>query len=193
MPRTYTEFMLQKEGAGAQGFIQNLLNALGSIAAPAVGPGAAWASALVFQKSIEPMGGRLYRTTILIDLTGIASVNTADDVIGLGSATAYVHQYDTDESGTCIAAFLRVFETPATGDADIDVFSATVGTYVLSDASAGLTGYAKLLDGATLARDDDLAFTALPADGAYIGLASGTGAAGTYTAGILALTFIGVK
>jgi hypothetical protein len=124
-------------------------------------------AATSFVTSVDKIGS-LIKTTILIDLTGLNSGGTADDIIGDdGTGVAHLGQITAAVNGTVIAGRLTCLETPATGDDDIDVYSATEATGV-----------------------EDTLVTA-PAADQYLYLVGGTGGSATYTAGILLLEFWG--
>jgi hypothetical protein len=135
--------------------------------------------------------GGLIKTSILIDLTGLDSVDTADDIIGTGTSAAYLGQITAAVNGTIIAGRMTCFEAPAGGDDDIDLYSATEATGVLGGAIGDLTETQLIDAGDATAGAVDI-LTALPAANSYLYLAAGTGdTAATYTAGILLIEFFG--
>ncbi len=135
--------------------------------------------------------GSLIKTTIIIDLTGLNSGGTANDVIGDdGVGVAHLGQITAAVNGTIIAGKLTCIEAPATGDNDINVYSATEATGVENTAIGDLTETA-LCNSGDLAAGTEVSLAA-PAADQYLYLTGGAGdAEATYTAGILMLEFWG--
>ncbi len=148
-------------------------------------------TATSFVTSVEKIGS-LIKTTILIDLQALNSGGTADDVIGAdGAGVAHLGQITTALNGTIIAGRMTCLETPATGDDDIDVYSATENTGVEDTLVTDLTETA-LCNSGDLTAGSVIPFTAVPAANSYLYLAGGTGDCDlTYSAGILLLEFWG--
>lgn len=129
--------------------------------------------------------GGLRKTSFIVDITGLAST-AAGDIIGTAASTApaYFHRYSTAVSGTPVAGLVTCLEAPATGEPDIDVFSAVEGTGALDGAISSLTETALVESAADWIVGTQKAMTGLPTDGSYLYLvASGGGDAATYTAG----------
>lgn len=134
--------------------------------------------------------GNLVKTEIVIDLTGLNSGGAADDVIGDdGAGVAHLGQITAAVNGTIIAGRLTCLETPATGDDDIDVYSATEDTGVEDTAIGDLTE-TQLSNSGDLTANTVVALTP-PAADQYLYLVGGTGGSATYSAGILLLEFWG--
>ena len=135
--------------------------------------------------------GTLFHTTMIIDLTGLNSGGTADDIIGAdGAGVAHLGQITAAVNGTIIVGKLTCLETPATGDNDINVYSATEATGVEDTAISALAETA-LCNSGDLVAGTEVALTA-PAADKYIYLTGGTGDSdATYSAGILMLEFWG--
>ena len=133
----------------------------------------------------------LIKTEILIDLTGLNS-GGADDIIGeADTANCHVGQILAGINGTIVAGRLTCLETPATGDDDINVYSADEGVGVEDAAIAGLTETA-LCNSGNLTGGTVVSFTANPTAGEFIYLVAGVGDSNaTYTAGILLIEFWG--
>lgn len=148
------------------------------------GTATAWAT------SVEKSGG-IVKTTMLIDLTGLNSGGAADDIIGAdGAGVAHLGQITAAVNGTIVAGQLTCLETPAGGDDDIDVHSATEATGVEDTAISALTE-TKLCNSGDLTAGSVVALVA-PAANQYLYLTGGTGDKdATYTAGILLLEFWG--
>lgn len=129
-------------------------------------------------------------TRIKIDLTGLASVATANDVIGLAAGgAAYIGRNVVATNGIIFKTEFSCIETPAGGDNDVNVVRNSSGT--LEHDGAGGTDYISnsgdLLAGQTIQN-------LVPAVTAnhYYYLTAGTGdTADTYTAGQYILTTYG--
>ncbi|MHC4643812.1 MAG: hypothetical protein ACYS32_19390 [Planctomycetota bacterium] len=129
-------------------------------------------------------------TEIQIDVTGLASKDTANDVIGLVSAApdAYLGQYTAAVFGVLYRMELICLEAPATGDDDINVVFNSAADLGYDDAG-GTTG----IDAGVLAAGqsvDDLSPGATEDDYIYLTAAAGD-TAGTYTAGQYLIRFYG--
>jgi hypothetical protein len=130
-------------------------------------------------------------TQIKFDVTGLASVATANDVIGLAAGgAAYIGRNVEATNGVIFKAEISCLETPLTGDNDINVV-ANASAVLAYDGAAGTTYVAgnlgDLLKGQTVQN-------LLPAltEGDYFYLTAGTGdTAATYTAGMYVLTLYG--
>ena len=129
-------------------------------------------------------------------MTGLASVATDGDIIGFGSTLpAYIGQIKAAVNGTIVAGRMSLFETPATGEVDIDLYAATEGTGKGDDAVGGLTE-TKIFDAAgDWGTVTQVRMAAAPAADSYLYLTVGTNStptAGTYTAGIYLIEFFGL-
>lgn len=147
-------------------------------------------TAASFVTSVEKIG-TIIKTTIVIDLTGLNSGGTANDIIGAdGAGVAHLGQITAAVNGTIISGRLTCLETPATGDDDIDVYSATEATGVEDTLVTDLTETA-LCNSGDLTAGTVVALTP-PAADQYLYLAGGTGDSdATYSTGILLLEFWG--
>jgi hypothetical protein len=148
-------------------------------------------SAAVWKSTVVNQGG-IIKTTMLIDLTGLNSGGTADDIIGAdGAGVAHLGQITAALNGTIVGGLLTCLETPATGDDDINVYSAVEATGVEDTAISALDETA-LCNSGDLTAGTQIGLAA-PAADEYIYLTGGTGDSdATYTAGILMLEFWGV-
>jgi hypothetical protein len=96
-------------------------------------------TAAVYETSVARNNG-IVTTSIMIDLTGLNSGGTAGDIIGKnGSGVAYIGRVVTADNGTVFGVRMTCYETPAGGDTDIDLYSATEGTGVEDVAISTLT------------------------------------------------------
>ena len=131
----------------------------------------------------------IVKTSIMIDLTGLNCGGTAGDIIGKdGSGVAYIGRVTTANQGVVFGVTMESFETPAGGDPDIDLHSATEGTGVEDTAISDLTE-TLIINGGDQTAGTRTAGGEIAAD-QYLYLTCGTATAGTYTAGIL-ITILG--
>jgi hypothetical protein len=110
-----------------------------AIANPA-GAGITAGTGTVYKTSVKTENG-IVTTTIMMDLTGLQSGGTAGDIIGVnGSANpAWIARITAADSGTIFGVKMTCYETPAGGDTDIDLYSATEATGVEDGAIGSLT------------------------------------------------------
>lgn len=143
-----------------------------------------------YETQVERVGD-LIRTTILIDLTGLRST-AAGDIIGDDGAGTPCHlgQITAQQNGNLVAGSVICLETPAGGDPDIDLYSATEATGVEDAAVSTLTETALTNGGDHVAGDRD-PMTALPADLEYLYLVAGATTDADYTAGKLLIELWG--
>ncbi len=131
----------------------------------------------------------LVKTTIMIDLTGLRST-AAGDIIGKdGSGIAYIARVTTADQGVVFGVTMQCLETPAGGDPDINLHSATEGTGVedtpISDLTETLIINSGDLTAGSLVAGGDIA-----AD-QYLYLTAGATTDADYTAGRILLTIFG--
>jgi len=129
--------------------------------------------------------GDVIKTEIFIDLTGLNS-SSAGDIIGKdgGTANCHIGQFTTAQNGAIFKGTMSCVETPATGEDDIDLYSATEATGAEDAAVSGLTETAILDAAANWTKGVQKNFTGDVVSGQYLYLVgSGGGTAGTYTAG----------
>ncbi len=147
------------------------------------GAGITSGTGTVYRSSVSRLGG-IIRTSILLDLTGLASSTTDLDIIGVGASPAYIGRISAAQNGTILTGKVTCLEAPAGGVADIDVYSATEGTGVFDGGIAALTETALLTSGAAWTIALTRAMTAVPAADQYLYLVGGAaGTAAPYTAG----------
>lgn len=153
------------------------------------GAGITGGTGTIYKNSVQTSGGIIF-TTILIDLTGLASSTTDLDIIGVSTTPAHIGQVTAAQNGTILGIAMTCLETPAGGIADIDLYAATEGTGKFDDAVAGLTETVLITSGmawsggvtttlATVKGSIDV-----PAANQFLYLTGGAGGtAATYTAG----------
>lgn len=144
-----------------------------------------------FASSVEKVG-TLFKTTIVVDLGGLNSGGTANDIIGAdGAGVAHLGQITAARNGTIFAGLLTCLETPATGDDDIDLYSAVENTGVEDTLVTDLTE-TQLCNSGDLTSASRIPLTAFPAANEYLYLAGGVGDSdATYSAGILVIELWG--
>ena len=137
------------------------------------------------------LSGGIYRMTILIDLTGLNSGGTAGDIIGVNGTAlpCYIAQLP---AMTVLGGRMTCLETPAGGDTDIDLYSATEGTGVEDQAITALTE-TQIINAGTQSIGTVTYFAADPATNAYFYLVGQGTANATYTAGRFLIEIFGVQ
>ena len=158
---------------------------LATTALMTVGTGISAVSNAIVKHSVITVGN-IIETTIALDLTGLNSGDADGDIIGkAGTANCHYGQITAAVNGTILSGYMQCLETPAGGEPDIDLFSATEATGTEEALVTGLTETALL---ATAADWTNLlapkGITAVPAANSYLYLAASGGATNnTYTAG----------
>ena len=136
--------------------------------------------------------GSLFKTTILIDLTGLRSTASGDIIGDDGTTTpAHIGQITAAVNGTIFAGRISCLETPAGGDPDINLFAATDGTAHEDDAISGITGQASLCNAGDHSAGGFDMLTAFPAANSYLYLVAGDTTDADYSAGILLIELWG--
>ena len=156
--------------------------------------GAGFDNGTSLHKTSVVRNGDVILTTILIDLTDLNSGGTILDIIGKAD-TGYSHigQVTTAVNGVILGGRMSCLETPATGEPDIDLYSATEATGAEEALVTGLTQTEISATGAdwTPAVAPKL-FGTIVAD-QYLYLVTGIGSSdnATYTAGRIMLELWG--
>jgi len=141
-------------------------------------------------KSDTTTNVNIVKTTIMIDLTGLRDGGTAGDIIGKdGDGVAYIGQVTTANSGTVFGVTMMCLETPAGGDPDINLHSATEATGVEDTPISDLTE-TLIINSGDLAAGSLVAGGDIAAD-QYLYLTAGAATDATYTAGRLLITITG--
>ena len=131
----------------------------------------------------------LVKTTIMIDLTGLRST-AAGDIIGKdGSGIAYIARVTTSDQGVVFGVTMQCLETPAGGDPDINLHSATEGTGVEDTPISNLTE-TLIINSGDLTAGSLVAGGDIAAD-QYLYLTAGATTDADYTAGRILLTIFG--
>lgn len=157
------------------------------------GTGISTGTGTTCEHSVVKVGG-LYKTTILVDLTGLNSGANANDVIGKAdTANCHIGQITAAVNGTIFAGKMTCLEAPVGGDNDIDLWDAesatlTEDTDIEDDAGAE----DQLTNGGDLSAGTVAVLSAFPTANRYLYLGAGTGDTNdTYTAGILLIELWG--
>ena len=135
--------------------------------------------------------GTFYKTTIVIDIAGLRST-AGGDIIGLDGTTnpCHIGQLTAAKNGTIFAGKIECLETPAGGDPDIDLYSATESTGAEDTAISTLTE-TQLLNAGDHAVNLFKSLTAFPAANEYLYLVAGDTTDADYTAGIFVIELWG--
>jgi hypothetical protein len=136
--------------------------------------------------------GSIIKTEILIEIDGLNSGGTINDIIGAdGAGVAHLGQITAAVNGTIYAGKIECLETPTGGNPDIDLWYADEATGVEDTLITALTNEIQCINhGAWTAAEMDV-LTAFPAANKYLYLATGAATDATYTAGILLITLYG--
>jgi hypothetical protein len=183
--------MASVEGLTATGSELNTLH--NQTLTTTAGAGFTGGTGTVYKNSVQLSGG-IYKTTILVDLTGLASSTTDLDIIGVSTTPAHLGQITVAQNGTLFGGLITCLEVPTGGVTDIDMYWATEATGKFDDAISGLTETVLLTNGGawTLALMKAIADPVGIANG-YLYLTGGTGGtAATYTAGKFLIELYGV-
>jgi hypothetical protein len=176
----------------------NIVSDVGSVTTTTVGPAAGSGFTNAEVARWIPLGARgvtgasnVMIWQFLVDLTGLYEGGTAGDIIGdNGEANAHFGRYTTDIFGTLYGVTVDCLEEPAGGSADVDIYSATVGTGAEDSAISSLTE-TQLINHGGWSAGDRTVLTTIPAANEYLYFVSqGTGNT-AYTAGRFLLTFYG--
>lgn len=136
----------------------------------------------VVESGVQILGG-LYKTTILIDLTGAKSSTTDLDIIG-NTGVSYITRITTAVNGLIMGGSMTCLEAPTTGVTDIDLYSATEATGAFDGAIGDLAETAIVTAGGAWTRGLVKPILADPAADSYLYLTCGAaGVPGTYDAG----------
>jgi hypothetical protein len=131
----------------------------------------------------------IYVVRVLVDLTGLNSGGTANDIIGVnGASNCYIARLP---AMTVLGGRMTCLEAPAGGDTDIDLYSALEGTGAEDAAVTGLTE-TLLINAGTQSVGTVTHFAADPSANHYLYLAGQGTANATYTAGRFLIEIFGV-
>jgi hypothetical protein len=155
------------------------------------GAGITAGTGTVYKTAVLKRGG-IITTSILIDLTGLASSTTDLDIIGVGLLPAHIGQVTAAQNGTILAGRMTCLEVPAGGADDIDLYAATEGTGVFDGAVGDLAETALITAGGAWTLGLQKITGADVAANKYLYLTGGeAGTAATYTAGKFLIELFG--
>jgi len=166
---------------------------LATTAQMTAGTGITSGEEVLYKSSVITKGNIIY-TDILIDMTGLTSTDQLGDIIGMdAAANCHIGQITAAINGTILGGTMTCLKTPAGGEVDIDLYSATVATGTENAAIGDLTETVVLNTGAdwkiapasTSAAGTIKSFGDVP-DNGYLYFTVGTSSsptAGNYSAG----------
>ncbi len=163
-----------------------------SAAGLVAGTGITTGTGTVYKAGVEKVGN-IFVTRILIDLTGLRS--TVDgDIIGVDGTSLFCHigQITAAINGSIFGGRVVPLVAPVGGDADINLFSASVGTGTEDDAISGLAGQTALLSyTGDFAPETNKVLTEVPAADDFLYLVAGDTTDADYTTGRLLIELYG--
>lgn len=156
------------------------------------GTGITGGTGTVYHSFVEK-NGNIIKTSIYIDLTGLRST-AGGDIIGVDGTSnpCHIGQIVAGTSGTIFAGTVACLETPAGGDPDINIHSATEGTGVEDGAISSLTE-TLLINAGDHAANAFKSLTAFPAANEFLYLTAGDTTDADYTAGKLLIELLGTE
>lgn len=134
------------------------------------GVGITGGTGTVYHSWIE-RNGNIIKTSIYLDITGLGSSATADDIIGVAGGPAHIGQITAAKNGTIFAGQVTTLETPTANIKDLDLVASATGTDAFD---AAVTSGTVLLNSGDLDVNTVDALTALPSAGDYIYITSAT-------------------
>ena len=156
------------------------------------GTGITTGTGTVYAGAAVKVGG-IYSTSILLDITGLASSGSGDIIGKAATANSHIGQVTAANNGTILTGQWSVYEAPATGDPDIDLWYADEATGTEDAAITGLTNQTQVMNNGDLTAASIDYFTAgtVPAADKYLYLVTGAATDGNYSAGRLLIEMWG--
>jgi len=161
----------------------------GNTIATTAGTGITTGTGTVYQAGVIKIG-EVFHTTILIDLTGLASSGSGDIIGKDSTANSHIGQITAAVNGTVLGGKLTCLEAPAGGDPDINLWYADEATGTEDAAVTGLTNQVQICNSGDLALNSVVSLTTVAAD-KYLYMATGAATNADYTAGKLLIEFWG--
>ena len=161
----------------------------GNTIATTAGTGITTGTGTVYAASVIKTGG-VFHTSILIDLTGLASSGSGDIIGKDSTANSHIGQITAAVNGTVLGGKLTCLEAPAGGDPDINLWYADEATGTEDAAVTGLTNQVQICDSGDLALNSVVSLATVAAD-KYLYMATGAATNADYTAGKLLIEFWG--
>ena len=161
----------------------------GNTIATTAGTGITTGTGTVYEAGVIKIG-EVFHTTILIDLTGLASSGSGDIIGKAATANSHIGQITAAVNGTVLGGKLTCLEAPAGGDPDINLWYADEATGTEDAAVTGLTNQVQICDSGDLALNSVVSLATVAAD-KYLYMATGAATDGDYSAGKLLIEFWG--
>ena len=161
----------------------------GNTIATTAGTGITTGTGTVYEAGVIKIG-EVFHTTILIDLTGLASSGSGDIIGKDSTANSHIGQITAAVNGTVLGGKLTCLEAPAGGDPDINLWYADEATGTEDAAVTGLTNQVQVCDSGDLALNSVVSLATVAAD-KYLYMATGASTNADYTAGKLLIEFWG--
>jgi len=161
----------------------------GNTIATTAGTGITTGTGTVYQAGVIKIG-EVFHTTILLDLTGLASSGSGDIIGKAATANSHIGQITAAVNGTVLGGKLTCLEAPAGGDPDINLWYADEATGTEDAAVTGLTNQVQICDSGDLALNSVVSLATVAAD-KYLYMATGAATDGDYSAGKLLIEFWG--
>lgn len=188
------EDLIKARVQGKECFVPARKAFAGNVMPIEAGAGITAGTGTIYKSGVARDGG-LIRTQLLLDLTGLASVATDLDIIGVSgsSAAAHIGQITEAINGTILAATMKCLEVPAGGEPNIALYSATEGTGLQNGGIAALTETLVVDPAADWTLGAETVGAGIPAADEFLYLVAGdaTGTNGTYTAGKFLIELLG--
>ena len=162
----------------------------GNTIATTAGTGITTGTGTVYAASVIKTGG-IFHTSILIDLTGLASSGSGDIIGKAATANSHIGQITAAVNGTVLGGKLTCLAAPAGGDADINLWYADEATGAEDAAITSLTNQVQMCDSGDLALNSVISIPTPPAADKYIYMVTGAATDADYTAGKLLIEFFG--
>ena len=153
------------------------------------GTGITTGTGTVYAGSAVKIGG-IYSTSILLDITGLASSGSGDIIGKAATANSHIGQITAAVNGTVLGGKLTCLEAPAGGDPDINLWYADEATGTEDAAVTSLTNQVQICDSGDLALNSVVSLATVAAD-KYLYMATGAATNADYTAGKLLIEFWG--
>ena len=161
----------------------------GNTIATTAGTGITTGTGTVYEAGVIKIG-EVFHTTILLDLTGLASSGSGDIIGKDSTANSHIGQITAAVNGTVLGGKLTCLEAPAGGDPDINLWYADEATGTEDAAVTGLTNQVQICDSGDLALNSVVSLATVAAD-KYLYMATGAATNADYTAGKLLIEFWG--
>ena len=162
----------------------------GNTIATTAGTGITTGTGTVYEAGVIKIG-EVFHTTILIDLTGLASSGSGDIIGKAATANSHIGQITAAINGTVLGGKLTCLEAPAGGDPDINLWYADEATGTEDAAITALTNQVQMCDSGDLALNSVISIPTPPAADKYIYMVTGAATNADYTAGKLLIEFFG--